>query len=69
VNAGWRYRVGRRNGHTIYLYQGGPTDSDMFVGSCTNPRFAAELVDFANAGLDAVDAIHRLRGTAIPDTP
>jgi hypothetical protein len=50
-----RYRTGRKNGHTVYLQMGDePRDTDPFVGSCVTRGQAANLVRFANAGLDEV---------------
>lgn len=45
------HRVGRRNGHTLYLYAGAATDTDLFVGSCVSPALARAVAFYANLGL------------------
>lgn len=47
-----RVRVGRRNGHTLYLQTGDdPADDDLFIGSCTTVVAARWLADAANCGI------------------
>jgi hypothetical protein len=65
-----KYRVGRRNGHTIYLGGPDPHDTDLFIGSARSKGMAHTLVEAANVGLahmnsslpvDAYQALQNIR--------
>ncbi len=75
-----RYRVGRRNGHTIYLGGAEAEDSDVWIGCARTTAMAHTLVECANVGLlsmnrglstenrEALNNLRELRGVlAEPD--
>jgi hypothetical protein len=72
-----RYRVGRRNGHTIYLGGAEPDDGDVWIGCARTTAMAHTLVELANVGLlgmnrglstdqrDALNSLREMRGALL----